>query len=36
MRLMLGGWFATSGGGVLFAPAAEGEPYVYEEAGAET
>jgi hypothetical protein len=32
---MLAGWFATSGGGVLFAPATPGDPYVYEEAEAE-
>ncbi len=29
---MLAGWFATSGGGVLFAPSA-GDPFVYEEVG---
>jgi hypothetical protein len=32
---MLAGWFATSGGGILFAPAHPGEPYVYEEVEAE-
>lgn len=35
-NLLLGGWFATSGGGVLFAPAVEGDPYVYEEVGTES
>jgi len=34
-NVMLAGWFATSGGGVLFAPARRGDPYVYEEVGAE-
>jgi hypothetical protein len=34
-NLLLAGWFATSGGGVLFAPAHPGEPYVYQEVGAE-
>jgi hypothetical protein len=33
-NLLLAGWFATSGGGVLFAPAHPGEPYVYQEVGA--
>ncbi|MEE8134656.1 MAG: hypothetical protein V3T56_06340 [Gemmatimonadales bacterium] len=33
-NLMLAGWFATSGGGILFAPARKGDPYVYEEVGA--
>jgi len=35
-NLMLAGWFATSGGGVLFAPAGDGEPYVYDEVGSES
>ncbi len=35
-NLLLAGWFATSGGGVLFAPAVTGDPYVYEEVGTET
>ncbi|MFQ6046143.1 MAG: hypothetical protein ACE5PT_07280 [Gemmatimonadales bacterium] len=30
---MLLGWFATTGGGMLFAPAGAGEPYVYQEVG---
>jgi len=30
-NVLLAGWFATTAGGVLFAPASEGEPYVYEE-----
>jgi hypothetical protein len=34
-NVMLAGWFATSGGAVLFAPAKKGDPYVYEEVGAE-
>jgi len=34
-NLMLAGWFATSGGGILFAPARKGDPYVYEEVGAD-
>ena len=34
-NLLVAGWFATGGGGVLFAPAAPGDPYVYQEAGAE-
>ena len=32
-NIMLAGWFATSGGGILFAPARKGDPYVYEEVG---
>jgi hypothetical protein len=32
---MLAGWFATGGGGVLFLPAVVGDPYVYQEVGAE-
>jgi len=35
-NLMLAGWFATSGGGVLFAPGGDDEPYVYEEVGSES
>ncbi|MBI4421455.1 MAG: hypothetical protein HY560_11580 [Gemmatimonadetes bacterium] len=30
---MLGGWFATGGGGVLFLPSVAGDPYVYQEVG---
>jgi hypothetical protein len=30
---MLAAWFAATGGGVLFAPTAPGDPFVYEEAG---
>src|SRR5882724_2181810 len=30
-NLLLAGWFATSAGAVLFAPAVAGDPYVYEE-----
>ena len=33
---MVAGWFATSGAGVLFAPKTPGEPYFYEEIGADT
>ena len=32
---MLAGWFATSGGGILFVPAVAGDPYMYREAGSE-
>jgi hypothetical protein len=32
-NLMLAGWFATTGGGVLFTPGASGKPYVYQEVG---
>lgn len=32
---LLAGWFATSGGGVLFAPASVEEPWVYQEVGTE-
>jgi hypothetical protein len=32
-NLLLAGWFATSGGGVLFAPSAAGGQYIYEEMG---
>jgi hypothetical protein len=35
-NILLAGWFATSGGGVLFAPAVGGDPFVYEEVGAES
>ena len=35
-NLLLAGWFATTGGGLLFAPAVAGDPYVYEEVGAES
>jgi hypothetical protein len=35
-NVMLGGWFATGGGGVLFLPAVAGDPYVYQEIGSET
>ncbi len=31
---LLAGWFATSAGGVLFAPAHSGDPHVYQEVGA--
>ena len=34
-NVLLAGWFATTGGGVLFTPTASGEPYVYEEVRAE-
>ncbi len=34
-NLLLAGWFATSGGGVLFAPSGSGDPYVYHEVGSE-
>lgn len=33
--MLLAGWFATTGAGFLFAPAAQGEPYVYQEVGSE-
>ena len=33
-NLLLAGWFATSGGGVLFAPGTAGGRYVYDEVGA--
>lgn len=32
---LLAGWFATSGGGMLFSPAAPSDPYVYHEVGVE-
>ncbi len=34
-NIMLAGWFATTGGGLLFAPAKPGEAYVYQEVGSE-
>jgi hypothetical protein len=34
--LMLAGWFATSGGGVLFIPAKPDGAFIYDEVGAET
>jgi hypothetical protein len=34
-NVMIAGWFATSGGGCLFAPVEEGGPYHYEELGRE-
>lgn len=33
-NILLAGWFATTGGGVLFAPSAPGDPYVYHEVAA--
>jgi len=33
---LLAGWFAATGGGVLFARRAAGEPFVYEEVGLES
>jgi hypothetical protein len=35
-NVMLAGWFATSGGGVLFLPTVTGDPYVYQELGSES
>ena len=32
---LLAGWFATSGGGVLYVPGKESDPYVYDEVSAE-
>lgn len=32
-NLLLAGWFATTGGAVLFAPAVSQDPYIYEEVG---
>jgi hypothetical protein len=32
---MLAGWFATGGAGVLFLPAVAGDPFVYQEVGAD-
>jgi len=34
-NLMIAGWFATGGGGVLLAPTAPGDAYVYQEVGGE-
>jgi hypothetical protein len=34
-NVLMAGWFATSGGGLLFAPAVASDPFVYEEVGAE-
>lgn len=33
---LLAGWFATGGGGLLFVPAAPGDPYMYHELGLES
>ncbi len=33
-NMLLAGWFAATGGGVLFAPSVAGDPYAYEEMGA--
>jgi hypothetical protein len=35
-NVMLAGWFATGGGGVLFLPTVAGDPYVYQEVGSES
>ncbi len=35
-NVMLGGWFSTTAGGVLFLPAGPGEPYIYQEVGSES
>ena len=35
-NVMLGGWFATGAGGVLFLPVVAGDPFVYQEVGSET
>ena len=35
-NILLAGWFATSGGGVVFAPKSTGEPYVYDEVGVDS
>ena len=35
-NVMVGGWFATGGGGVLFLPTTAGDPYVYQEVGSDT
>lgn len=32
---LVAGWFAASGGGLLFAPSAAGQPFLYEETGLE-
>ena len=34
-NVMLAGWFATGGGGVLFLPTVSGDPYVYQEVGSD-
>ncbi len=34
-NVLLAGWFATSGGGLLFAPLVAGDQYVYDEVGME-
>ena len=34
-NIMLAGWFATGGGGLLCLPAVSGDPYVYQEVGSE-
>lgn len=34
-NVLLAGWFATSGGGVLFAPSGPGDTYIYHEVAAE-
>ena len=34
-NVMLAGWFATGGGGLLFLPSVTGDPYVYQEVGSE-
>lgn len=34
-NVMLLGWFATTGGGLVFAPSGPHEPYVYQEVGVE-
>ncbi len=34
-NILLAGWFATTGGGVLFAPAVHGDPFVYDEVGSQ-
>jgi hypothetical protein len=35
-NLLLAGWFATSGGGVLFIPGSAGAPFIYDEAATQT
>ena len=35
-NVMVGGWFATGGGGVLFLPSVAGDPFVYQEVGSES
>jgi hypothetical protein len=30
-NMLLAGWFATGGGGILFVPRVSGDPYVYHE-----